>query len=67
MSGDREADILKLIAEGRRYLGLPHLFWGIWNILFAQEHKALEDMDYDAQFKDRIIMYFKFKPNMYKY
>ncbi|KHJ78610.1 hypothetical protein OESDEN_21767 [Oesophagostomum dentatum] len=36
LTGNREEDLCRLMAEGRRYLGLPHLFWGLWNMICAQ-------------------------------
>ncbi|KAK6743686.1 hypothetical protein RB195_010774 [Necator americanus] len=67
LTGRREEDLERLIAEARRYMPLPHLFWGIWNILCVQELGVIDGIDFLTHAKDRLVMYFKFKSNLYKY
>ncbi|KAL6726854.1 hypothetical protein Aduo_008783 [Ancylostoma duodenale] len=67
LTGDRETDLKKLMAEGRRYLAMPHLLWGLWNLLCDQELGMVDGLDFLTHAKDRLIMYFRFKSNMYKY
>ncbi|EYB97905.1 hypothetical protein Y032_0135g1883 [Ancylostoma ceylanicum] len=67
LTGNREKDLKKLMAEGRRYLALPHLLWGLWNLLCDQDLGMVEGLDFLTHAKDRLIMYFRFKSNMYKY
>ncbi|KIH59990.1 Choline/ethanolamine kinase, partial [Ancylostoma duodenale] len=67
LTGNREKDLSKLMSEGRRYLALPHLFWGIWNLLGDQELGMLKDSELLLAAMDRFIMYFRFKSNMYEY
>ncbi|RCN43887.1 Choline/ethanolamine kinase, partial [Ancylostoma caninum] len=67
LTGNREMDLKKLMAEGRRYHAMPHLLWGLWNLLCDQELGMVDGLDFLTHAKDRLIMYFHFKSNMYKY
>lgn len=70
LTGDRRRDLNMLINEGRRFLPLPHFFWATWNIFCSQVQglgDALEGADFLTHAKDRLIVYYHFKDNMYKY
>ncbi|VDL81873.1 unnamed protein product [Nippostrongylus brasiliensis] len=67
LTGDRQKDLEMLRSEGRRFLALPHFFWGIWNIICMEELEGSFEFGYVPHAKDRLIMYYRFKENMYKY
>ncbi|KJH44142.1 Choline/ethanolamine kinase [Dictyocaulus viviparus] len=67
LTGKKESDLKLLMSECRRFLPLPHLFWAIWNILCDQELGMIKGIDFITHAKDRFIMYYLFKSNMYKY
>lgn len=67
LTGQREKDLKTLLSEYRRFLPLPHLFWGVWNILCDQELGMVEGMEFLTHARDRFILYYMFKANMYKY
>uniref|UniRef100_A0A0K0CUY6 Choline/ethanolamine kinase n=1 Tax=Angiostrongylus cantonensis TaxID=6313 RepID=A0A0K0CUY6_ANGCA len=67
LTGRRKEDLKLLMCEYRRFLPLPHFFWGVWNILCNQELGMVEGIDFLTHAKDRLIMYYMFKSNMYKY
>ncbi|KAK5981555.1 Choline/ethanolamine kinase [Trichostrongylus colubriformis] len=67
LTGNRDEDLKMLMFESRRFLPLQHFFWGIWNIICVQELGAIQGIDFSAHAKDRFIMYYRFKSNMYKY
>ncbi|PIO70951.1 hypothetical protein TELCIR_07161 [Teladorsagia circumcincta] len=67
LTGDRDEDLKMLMTEARRFLPLQHFFWGIWNIICVQELGSIQGIDFAAHAKDRFIMYYRFKSNMYNY
>lgn len=68
LTGDWDEDLKTLLLEARRFLPIQHFFWAIWNIICVQElGDSILDMDFSAHLKERLIMYYHFKANMYKF
>ncbi|VDM74144.1 unnamed protein product [Strongylus vulgaris] len=62
VTGDREADLERLITESKLFMAVSHIFWSCWALLNGVNPPV--QFDYNSYARDRLALYFQLKPSL---